>query len=436
MTHVPRSYTKARCDAALKGHTNVVQSLVECKTDINCALLSAVVGQCAMLNEGTEISRHTSVYAEWTAHLVEALIKYKADVDFNTNGVLDALSICCSFMICEEFEEKQANQLNILKVLLKNKADPNKAVSHQPSLIELCGSYRNRNEAVRLLLDDPNTTVSYSYKQPPLIELCQMGGSYQNEAVRLLLEYKANPNCVTHVNWDSSPATPFISAGIPAIWITVNQDDPEGLSKLLIRHKADLNARVPVGPRKGYTALHALVLNRDNVCTETIRMFLDAGANPHITVKGMGDSENVMGLMQFKSINLDEGVCKRLENLWSARNSIKDCERQFQAIKKDIPTFRNMRRRVQRQWDVRCLLDQYMKSSESPDDRRRLYFSEFCRREWARVLISPYHSVVGSTKRTPSSEVGIVQLRRFLQSLYKDRQRYFGSHIIKYCSAC
>ena len=86
--------------------------------------------------------------------------------------------------------------------------------------------------------------------------------------------------------------------------------------------------------------------------------------------------------------------------------------------------------------------DRHMQSPETPDDRRRVYFSvvlETGRGCWFRptnrlpaILGSPN----GRHREGDTDNDNIVQLRAFLQSLYKYPQSDVGTKIIQYCSAC
>ena len=405
MTHLPpapQSYNTALRDAALKGHTPLVNSLINCKANINHALCSAVIAD-----------------SKWSGPLVEALIRYKASVDLKDNEL--CVPICCKKFKETQCEHRQEYILDVLKALLKNKADPDPNNGnfplYQPTLIEVC------------------TRTSLAHKSP-----------YRKEAVKLLLEHKANPNCLTNDDLNGTPA------GLSPVSLLIMQhneedDDLQALLRLLIRHKADVNPRIIKGPFRGFPPLHKLITSY-KTRRDTIQMLLNAGANPHITVPIPADTrtENALDLLTFQPYNIDDNVCKRLENLWTLRKSLnkQECDRRLEDIKEDIPSRANKRKAVQYQWDMRCLLEEYMQSPKTPDDRRRLYFSKFCWRDWARVLVSPYRAVACNSRATKRSPLGggdtdndnIVQLRAFLQSLNKDRQRGYGTKIIQYCSAC
>ena len=124
-----------------------MNSLIKYKANINHALFSAVNSD-----------------SKWSG-LVEALIRYKASVDLKTNEI--CVPFCCKKLKETQCEHDQEYILDILKVLLKNKADT-----------------------------DPSNG-NFPFYQPTLIEVCQHESPYRKVAVKLLLEHKANANCLT-----------------------------------------------------------------------------------------------------------------------------------------------------------------------------------------------------------------------------------------------
>ena len=421
MARAPFSYSSALCDSITIGDDRVTRTLLESKACLNRALNIAISDK----RKGK--------------FLVAALIAQKASVDMGGNGQ-SVYDCCCRLK--EELMQDKEEGVGILKLLLENKADPNKGEA--PPLIEVCYYSPHRPEAIGLLLEykaNPNCISNTAIRQltPGMTPLFIMSDSECLQGVELLLKHKANVNFF-HKRWGN----PLHAA----MNFTKNEKLP--LLRLLIQHRADVNARIQEGYYEGYTPLHKFVLDRDTP-KEAIQTLLDAGANPHITVNRNGNRNgpqiSVVDLLTFlKYCNISYSVCERLEHLWTLRRSlnIQECNRRLQAIKENIPSLASKRKQVQHQWDMRCLLEEYMQSPKTPDDRRREYFSKFCWREWARVLISlcqPGAWYPRSTKRSPSGgrDTGddtIVQLRGFMQSLYKNEQRGIGTKIIQFCSAC
>ena len=153
------------------------------------------------------------------------------------------------------------NHINILKYLLDNNANVNVFDSQKESLLNICVLH-NRYDMLKMILEkDASSINTYSInnRYTPLLNATF---HYKLNFVKLLLEYGANPNLTSALNY-----SPLYHAVTPII--PYGQSNYE-MVELLIKKGADINCRYEVG---GIGAIHGVIQYGDSILAAARRYF-------------------------------------------------------------------------------------------------------------------------------------------------------------------
>ena len=302
--------------AAENGRTNVVARLLKANAKPNIQTITQGV---APLHYATQ-SKHLDT--------IKALLKGKADPDITDNNGTAPLHICCI-----------AGSLEITEVLLRSKANPNildDVTKATPLYYAVDGIHIKVLQSLVSFNADPNIHDGNGYT--PLHIMCdkvikpefQSNISALLKIAQILLEAKANPNVIEHVN-GFAPLHCLCCAGslkLTKVFLEFNADPNirdamkntplhyavKGFHVQVLQCLISFNADPNIENNNGYTPLHIMcgkVIKpefQSNVSAllKMAQILLEAKANPNLIahVNGIAPLHCIAGSLELTEVFL------------------------------------------------------------------------------------------------------------------------------------
>jgi ankyrin repeat protein len=153
------------------------------------------------------------------------------------------------------------NHINILKYLLDNNANVNVFDSQKESLLSICILY-DRYDMLKLILEKDASSINTYSKSNHYTPLLYATLNNKLDFVKLLLEYGADPNLTSALNY-----SPLYFAVTPLI--PYGQSNYE-MVELLIKKGADINCRYELG---GFGRIHGVIEYGNSILAAARRHF-------------------------------------------------------------------------------------------------------------------------------------------------------------------